>query len=249
MSELLSLERVPGSPPELQDSDIEPFAELYADVFADEPWNEHTVCPVSGVYFGTDTAPGNNCPETGCEDTVLQPAYPLEWTKGYIAEELGRPNAALLLLRDQEQDGRLVGFSWGFSYDSPESFANAKYKTPAMRVAIGGLLRQLDLGTNGLWYLSESGVKDDPRYRGKGISRKFHDQRLAIAQSLGLDAIQRTSANGPMYRTSRRTMEQIMGVETAPDTESKKLLPTGTIVNGLADSEMDGRVLFAKRHQ
>lgn len=114
-----------------------------------------------------------------------------------------------------------------------------------MQVAISGLLRQLNLGTDGLWYLSESGIENDRRYRGKGISREFHTRRLAIARSLGLDAIQRTSAFGNMYRTSRRTMTQIMGVETAPDA-SGELRPTGVVVNNIPDTEIEGRVLFAR---
>lgn len=245
MSELLSLERTPGNPSELPESDLESLAKLYARVFAGEPWNEYTVCPTSGTFFGTDTKPEDTCQEAGC-GAKLQLAYPLEQTKSYIAGELARPNAALLLLRDEGLGGELVGFSWGFSYDSPEALATAKYKTPAMQVAIGGLLRQLKLGANGLWYLSESGIEDDPRYRGRGISREFHTRRLNIARSLGLDAIQRTSAYGNMYRTSKRTMTQIMGTVNEPDATTGKLRPTGQVVNGLEDSELSGRVLFAK---
>jgi GNAT superfamily N-acetyltransferase len=248
MSERLNLERTPGNPSELPESDLESLAKLYALVFAGKPWNEYTVCPANGTFFGTDTKPDDTCPEADCGAT-LQPAYPLEQTKDYITGELARSDAALLLLRDEERDGELVGFSWGFSYDSPEALAAAKYKTPAMQVAIGGLLRRLELGANGLWYLSESGIENDPRYRGKGISREFHAKRLEIARSLGLDAIQRTSAYGNMYRTSKRTMTQIMGTETAPDAISGELQPTGTIANGLEDSELAGRVLFAQSNQ
>lgn len=244
MSERLRLEQIPGDPRELPAPDLEALSKLYARVFAGEPWNEYTVCPISGAFFGTNTRPEDSCPEAECGAT-LQPAYPLEQTKDYIAGELARPDAALLLLRDQEREGKLVGFSWGFSYDSPEAFAAAKYKTPAMQTAIGQLLRGLELGTSGLWYLSESGIENDSRYRGKGISREFHTRRLEIARSLGLDAVQRTSAYGNMYRTSKRTMAQIMGIETAPDI-SGALEPTGIVVNELTDSEIEGRVLFAK---
>lgn len=246
MSERLSLEQIPGNPPGLPEAELEALSKLYSRVFAGEPWNEYTVCPTSGAFFGIDTKPKDNCPEADC-GANLQPAYPLEQTKHYIIGELARPDAALLLLRDQERDGRLVGFSWGFSYDNPETFATTKYKTPAMQVAVGGLLRGLKLGANGLWYLSESGIENDSRYRGKGISREFHARRLEIARMLGLDAIQRTSAYGNMYRTSKRTMIQIMGTETMPDITRGKLRPTGLVVNGLEDSELEGRVLFAKR--
>lgn len=246
MSERLILEQAPGNPPRLSEPYLEGLAGLYARVFAGEPWNEYTVCPTSGTFFGTDTKPDDDCKETNCGAT-LQLAYPVEQTKDYIVRELVRPDAALLLLRDEDRNGELAGFSWGFSYDSPEAFAVAKYKTTDMRIAIVGLLRQLKLGANGLWYLSESGIEDDPRYRGKGISREFHTKRLEVARSLGLDAIQRTSAYGNMYRTSKRTMAQIMGIETMPDEDSGQLLPTGVVINGLADSEIEGRVLFARK--
>jgi len=245
MSGRLNFERTPGNPPELPELDLESLAKLYARVFAGEPWNEFVVCPTNGTFFGTDTKPDVVCPEADC-GAILQPVYPLEETKGYIAGELARPDATLLLLRDAERDGEIVGFSWGFSYDGPGALADAKYKTSAMQIAISGLLREFDLGANGLWYLSESGIENDPRYRGKGISREFHTRRLETARTLGLDAIQRTSAYGNMYRTSKRTMTQIMGVETAPDTVSGELRPTGVIVNRLEDSEIEGRVLFAK---
>ena len=126
--------------------------------------------------------------------------------------------------------------------------ATAKYKTATMQTAISGLLRQLNLGNNGLWYLSESGIKNSPDYRGKGLSREFHTRRLAIARTLGLDAIQRTNAFGNMYRTSKRTMTQIMGIETAPDQASNSLRPTGAVINGLMDQELEERVLFAQRN-
>jgi len=245
MSERLTLEQVSGNQSELPECELESLAGLYARVFAGEPWNEHTVCPTSGAFFGTDTRPDDACPEVNC-GASLQPAYPLEQTKDYILGELALPDAALLLLRDQDRDDELVGFSWGFSYSNPEALATAKYKTPAMQLAIGGLLRQLNLGANGLWYLSESGIENDSRYRGKGISREFHTRRLEIARSPGLDAIQRTSAYGNMYRTSKRTMTQIMGTETAPDPASGELQPTGIIVNKLKDDEVKGRVLFMK---
>lgn len=246
MSERLSLDQVGGKPPELGSSELAELAELYARVFAGEPWNEYTTCSDSGVFFGKDTQPGDICPDAGCS-TILQPAYPLANTTTYINGELARSDSALLLLRDQDRDDALVGFSWGFSYDKPEDFAVAKYKTPQMQIAIGGLLRSLNLGDNGLWYLSESGIEDDIRYRGKGISREFHTRRLEIARSLGLDAIQRTSAYGNMYRTSKRTMAQIMGTETAHSATTNRLEITGQIVNDLPDTEIEGRVLFAQK--
>lgn len=246
MSEL-SLERVPGIPPEISQTDLESLASLYGRVFAGEPWREYTRCSLSSVFFGTETQPGEFCPEEDCEAT-LELAYPLAQTAEYITGELARPDAALLLLRDQARNDELVGFTWGFAYQNPEEFAMSKYKTLEMQVAVSGLMSRLALGANGLWYLSESGIDNDPRYRGRGMSREFHTRRLEIARALGLDAVQRTTAYGNMYRTSRRTMTQIMGTETKPDEEGQ-LRATGLMVNGVADTELEGRVLFGKTIQ
>ncbi|MGH3912366.1 MAG: hypothetical protein ACRDTC_02980 [Pseudonocardiaceae bacterium] len=138
----------------------------------------------------------------------------------------------------------MVGFSWGFSYSTPEEFAEAKYRKPEMVAAISGLLRHLGAGTNSLWYLSESGIEDNPRYRGRGWSGLFHTERLAVAQSLGFDAIQRTNCDATMYRTSRRTMTQVMGPEAVVDPTNQRLVKTGKIFNDLVDAEDPSRVLF-----
>lgn len=246
MSESLRLERIQDSLLDRGSYDLESLAKLYAQVFAGEPWNEYTVCPASGAFFGAATTPGETCPDDDCHNR-LEPAYPLDKTVDYITTELSRPDAALLLVKDAARADELVGFSWGFSFENPEDFVTSKYKTPEMHLAIRGLLRDLDVGTRGLWYLSESGVKNDPNYRGKGLSREFHFTRLEIAHLLGRDAVQRTSALSNMYRTSRRTMAQVMGVEAAINDDNKLYL-TGKVTHGVVDTEIDKRVLFARRN-
>jgi hypothetical protein len=115
-----------------------------------------------------------------------------------------------------------------------------------MRVTVGGLLRRLKIGNGRLWYLSESGIENNPKYRGHGLSLAFHERRLAVAGSLGLDALQRTTSEGNMYRTSRRTMTQIMGPAMQAKDGIRQLQATGEIVNEVLDSENPARVLFAK---
>lgn len=240
----LALERIRGKPSSVTRDDLEIIATLYARAFAGRPWCEYTVCSVEGLFFGRDTNPGDRCSTPGCIGTLVL-AYPLEQTIEYIRQELERPLSALFLLRDQD-DGKIVGFSWGFSYPTVASFVADKYKTPEMRAAIGGLLQRLSIGQSGLWYLSESGIEDDPRYRGQGWSGKFHRERLIVANAHGLDAIQRTSCDGPMYFTSRRLMTQIMGPESATAEGIKSIYRTGEIVNGIVDLEMPSRALFVK---
>lgn len=245
----IELQQITGSQLELDACDLDSLAHLYGDVFAGDPWDEWTLCPEEMQYFGRQTQPGQPCPSEQCGG-VLGLAYPFEQTRAYIQAELARDQTALLLLRDTAED-TLVGFSWGFAYAGPDEFAESKYRTPAMQKAVSGILQDLGLGRNGFWYLSESGIKDDERYRGQGLSREFHRIRLDTARCLGLDALQRTIAAGAgaMYRTSRRTMEQITGVEAISDPLTRRLLPTGTIVNAIDDSEVPNRVLFAKAHE
>jgi len=247
-TERLYLERVAGNPAMLGCARLGALAALYANVFAGDPWNEYTACSVDNTFFGRTTQPGDSCPQPDCNG-ILALAYPQEKTADYIAAELTRPDAVLWLLRDAEKDGKEVGFSWGFSYANPEDFAQDKYKTPAMQASVRELLRRLNLGAGGLWYLSESGIEDSPNYRGQGLSKLFHERRLEVARSLGLDAIQRTNSAGNMYRTSRRTMTQIMGPAMEADGASRRLVTTGEIVNGVADTEMPSRVLFARRSE
>ena len=57
------------------------LAEIYAEVFAGPPWNEFTICPSSGEFFGKETKVGQKCPD--CSSKLL-PAYPLDETEKYI---------------------------------------------------------------------------------------------------------------------------------------------------------------------
>jgi len=245
--ERLKLNKIDSNPADLSPPITESLAGLYANVFAGDPWNEYSVCPATGDFFGTTVQWGEPCPNEEC-DATLEPAYPLDQTVQYIRGELSRTDATLFLLNDLNQNDEIVGFSWGFSYDSSEAFARDKYKTPEMQSTVVNLLGQLSLGQSGLWYLSESGIKNSPEYRGKGLSREFHQRRLLTARNLGLDAIQRTNAFGNMYRTSKRTMTQIMGTETIADPTTGLLVPTGVIVNDVDDSELAARVLFANNY-
>jgi hypothetical protein len=232
------LERIPGVPPIPAYADLRQTAGTYAEAFAGPPWNEYVRCPVDGAYFGKDFALGEPCPD---DAVPLELAYPLEETTEYISRELCRPDAALFLLRNSVNQVR--GFSWGFAYDSPEQFAAEKYKTPGMQQTVARLLGGVGIAGK-FYYLSESGLADDPAVRGRGLSREFHRLRLEVAANLGLPAVQRTSSNGPMYRTSRRFMRQIMGPEAEADPVTSKLAPTGRVVGGYLDTENEQRTLF-----
>lgn len=233
----LFVEKIPGEPPSLENPLLEELTNVYADVFAGPPWNEYTQCSTQGTFYGKETKPGENC---SCCNMQLALAYPFLETKEYITKELQRPDATLVLLRNGKD---IAGFSWGFSYENPEAFAQEKYKTVEMQNTIKDLLIQQGIEGK-FYYLSESGIKDDPQLRGRGISNQFHSLRLAEAKKLGIPALQRTSCEGPMYRTSSKYMQQIMGPEVRVDTIARSFTRTGTIVNNCLDKEIEPRVLF-----
>ncbi|MBX6333852.1 hypothetical protein IRY61_00720 [Candidatus Saccharibacteria bacterium] len=236
---LESIERVPGSPPQLSEGDLYDIAATYADAFAGEPWNEFTRCSGDGRFYGKDTTSGQPCPDG--DGGVLELAYPRKETADYIARELTRPDVSLFLLRKM---GGIAGFGWGFSYASPEAFAKDKYRTPEMKQTVVSLLGRSGI-TGKFYYLSEVGLADDPNIRGRGLSRGFLAGWLQVARELQLPALLRTSCSGPMYRTSQAAgMKQIMGPEVVVDTKTRAFIPTGRIINGVSDTENSQRVLF-----
>lgn len=243
MSELykppLTLRRIEGQPPRPVSDELTEMAEVYADAFAGPPWNEYTKCPSDNAFYGRETEVGEPCPD---DNVPLELAYPQEATEEYIINELDRRQASLFLL---ESDKEIAGFSWGFAYENPEQFATEKYRTPEMQEKITRLLGEQGI-KGAFYYLSESAIRDNPKYRGRGISSQFHIARLEVAAEYELPAIQRTSSKGPMYRTSSKYMRQIMGPEMTVDTKARTFTSTGCIVNGVEDTEMEGRVLFKR---
>lgn len=237
----LYLTRVEGTPPKLTEADLGDIADVYAGAFAGAPWNEYTKCLVEGKFYGRETQIGASCE---CGQGELVAAYPRTETEKYIAAELARPDSSLFLLKDEQE--RLAGFTWGFSYENPEQFALEKYQTEEMRDRVVRVLGQS--GINGtFYYLSESAIDDNPAFRGRGLSLQLHQARLAVAKEKSLPAVQRTNSEGPMYRTSLKAgMAQVMGPKVVVDTAARTFTRTGLIVNGELDTEMESRVLFVK---
>lgn len=238
----LSLRRIDGTPPEPCLEELIDMASVYADAFAGSPWNEHTKCPAEGVFFGKETKSGEMC--LNCEEAELVQAYPSNETQQYIKKELARPDSSLFLL---EANKHIVGFTWGFAYDNPEQFAEEKYDTKEMQTNIINILGKYGIQSS-FYYLSESAILDKPDLRGKGVSLQFHKVRLEVASEKGLPAIQRTSAVGPMYRTSQKSgMTQISGPEVIVDTRNRTFTRTGSYINNQVDIENEPRVLFFKK--
>lgn len=214
-------------------------AGVYAKVFAGPEWGEVSKCTNTGKFFPTEVG----LPCSYCNINTVE-AYPLNETVDYIQKELSRPNARAWVVRDGE---KIVGFSWGFSYESPEAFAQEKYTSQETRQQVAGLLRSN--GVNGeFYYLSESGVISDPAYRGQGLGNRFHEIRLEVADNLGMPAVQRTSCTSNMAAVSKKYMRQIMGpmVQVTRTESGRRIEPMFVIANDEVDQENPNRTLFVR---
>lgn len=205
----VQIRRIEGDPPQFANSELSRLATTYARVFAGDPWNE-----VSRCQDGFSPLPvGSPCDDCG---DLRQEAYPNDTQVQVITGELQRPDAACFVLEDQQID-EIVGFSWGFSYQDTDEFIQQKYagegeRYNVLRRAVRRLLGSYAIEARPFYYLSETGIVNDPRYRGRGISKEFVRLRSMVAADRGLDIIQRTSLNSPMYRTMQGAgFTQIMG--------------------------------------
>lgn len=215
-------------------NEIEAVADLYADVFAGEPWNEVTRC-ACGKFFGAETSIGEPCP---CTECALMAAYPRPETVGYIKKELGRPDARGFTIKE---DKDTVGFSWGFPYQSPGVFAFEKYRTQEMRDAIQATF--YDSGIDGkFFYFSECGVKESAR--GKGYSNALSKSLIDTAKWSGLPLVMRTNVESPMTAVAQKFgMSQILGPIPIINREAGTIM-AGSETIGSLDLENADRVLF-----
>lgn len=239
--------------------DAEELAAVYAKVFAGDPWNEVTRCPiVPGQFFGAETQPGQLCPSCLKLETPravpLEEAYPKDELIPYFAEETSRDGAFALVGRPNEgpNRGRIVAFTWMYNYPDARTFVLDKYKIP--QGDIPGLRFQVRLirllqnsGVNGKFgYFSESGIL--PEYRGNGLSNEFWERRVEITQAQGIPAIQRTRWDSPMIVVARKfNFEQLLGPRSnrvIKPNGSLDIEKTNEVANGFIDQINPNRVLF-----
>lgn len=211
-------------------------ADLYAEIFAGPPWNEYTNCGGCKKFFGLQTKPGDNCGSCGME---LALAYPFEETKEYIIDETSRNNSSVFLMKKNDE---LVGFVWGYSYDSTEDFVKEKYRTPEMQSKIKDVLAQNNVA-QAFYYFSECGIRIDQR--GNGFSNTLSGLLIQEGRKTKLPIVMRTNWESPMVAIAQRFgMTQIMGPLTEIDKNEKRVLLKNGSVNNLRDSEIKERVLF-----
>ncbi len=226
---LVRIRQIEGMPPRFADGELARLAAAYARVFAGDPWREVSRCADG---FSPEPA-GSWCDR--CEE-MRGEAYPLDTQMVTIAGELARPGATCFVLED-EQDNTMTGFSWSFCYEDIDEFIEQKYEGSGadyeqLRGDVRRILGRYGIGANNFYYLSETGIIDDPRYRGRGISKEFVRRRSDVATMQGLDIVQRTSIESPMYRTMKSAgFTQVMGANIGePDVVNRS------------------RVLFVKRY-
>lgn len=218
------------------EKDLTSAAQLYAEVFAGPPWNEHTRCPNCSNFFGLESKPGLSCGNCGKELTL---AYPTNETEQYILDQINRKDALAFVMKKQ---GDLIGFVWGFLYELPYDFTKEKYRTPRMQNGIKSLLEENKI-VDTFFYFSECGVKTDQR--GNKFSNILSEILLNDARRIKLPVVLRTNCASPMVAVAKRFgMTQIMGPCVNVDTINMKIIKTNEAVNNFTDSEIEERVLF-----
>lgn len=196
----VSIRQIERAPEGVAPSELARIAVTYANVFAGPPWSEVSKC-MDG--FSPEPA-GSQCEDCGEERGE---AYPLFEQVNIIGDELSRPDAACFVVEDQT-DGELVGFSWGFQYRNVDEFLEQKYSGDGeaydrLRGDVRAALAEKAIRDQDFYYLSETGIIADDRYRGRGLSKQLTTMRAAVAQERGLDMVQRTSNASMMYRTMK----------------------------------------------
>lgn len=220
--------------------DTKNLAITYAKVFSGPPWNEYTKCSIDGRFFGLDTIPGGFC-KANCSPCkgVLEPAYPETETIAYIQDEMSKPNSVARIIKAKNE---ILAFAWGFSLESPDIFAEEKYKTAEMRNIISDLLRQSGI-SDSFFYFSEFGVAN--KYRGRGWSNDLFTELNREAQKLQLSILMRTNQESPMIAVAEKFgMTQILGPQVRVDRVARRFLISDQIVNGCQDLENSNRILF-----
>lgn len=101
------------------------IARLYANAFADLPWNEYKVCPNSH-FFGRLESELTSC--SNCSQP-LKMAYPEEETVDYITKEITKPEGTLITFEDE--NGEVFAAGWGYACTAEE--LQSKYSSSEMK--------------------------------------------------------------------------------------------------------------------
>lgn len=178
------------------------IARLYANAFADLPWNEYKVCQ-QGHYFGRQQAELTRC--TNCSQP-LKIAYPEEETVDYIAKEITKPEGTLVTFEDER--GEVLAAGWGYACTTEE--LQAKYNSSEMKGKVVDRIKKTAEKTQRVFYLSE--IMVDAAVRNRGIATKITKCLFERAQALDLNLVMRTRYDSPMAQIAKNMqMSQVIG--------------------------------------
>lgn len=195
-------------------SKLAKIARLYANAFADLPWNEYKVCQ-NGHYFGRQPSELTSC--ITCSQP-LKIAYPEEETSEYIAKEVTKSEGILFTFEDES--GEVFAAGWGYTC-TPEEL-QSKYSSLEMKEKIVGRIEKTAGKVQKIFYLSE--IMVDSAVQKRGIATKISKCLLETAQSLNLNLVMRTRSDSPMVRVANNMqMSQIIGLGEDTDNPNRVL--------------------------
>jgi hypothetical protein len=179
------------------------IARLYANAFAELPWNEYEVCQ-NGHYFGRQLFDLTSCPRCA---SPLKKAHPEEETSEYIAKELLKPEGTLVTFEDVH--GEIFAAGWGYSCTTEE--LQAKYSSLEMRKKVVDRIMKTSQTVQKVFYLSE--IMVDKAVQKRGITTKITKNLFEKAELLNLNFVIRTHGDSPMIRVaSKLQLSQVIGM-------------------------------------
>lgn len=196
------------------------------------------------IFCGPEWGKGDFCDECGAmkftqrhvpdpEAQVCENCGDLQISVGIrankIKRELRKEASCIAVATNQDQE--IVGYGWGFVYDSPETFVNQKYKADHTRQIVKEAIERFGINDK-FYYFSGMGI--DFNYRGQGLSHLLGKKVDDYAKELNLPGISRTLFDSPIVTMRKRLgFQVIVGPEIYP----------------LADLENPKRVLMARHYE
>ena len=211
----------------IKPEDIPRTSQIYAEVFAGNPWYEISKCNNCGQFGSNSPEEKTSC--SHCESGTLSlPAYPKDSTKKYIFEELSKPDAVGLLaiyLNSANDNEQLAGFGWGYRMTDKE-FVSEKYSSEEM----GETILELLINSSIFYYISEVGVIET--LQGQGIGKKLTHRLMDHGQnSQGIILLRTNESSSMRYIAEKFGMIPIVGLDS-----------------GIKDAENEERVIFVNKN-
>ena len=182
------------------------IAEIYAQAFADAPWNEYTKCPNCQNYFGLQSKTGETC--TTCQKGRLSLAYPEDKTVNYLKSELAKSKGKLITKNRFQVAGRIQGAGYGYA-ETAREFVATKYPIEQAEEITAQLkISRVNLDEQ-KFYISEVFVR--PEDQNKGTGTWIVTKLLAYALTKNLGVLMRANEDSPMINIAKTSgMERIL---------------------------------------